>query len=61
MVYWVVAKLATPAGTGRVQTATVERLGPFENSSAASKARETALTRYRDRPGAQVEIKCDFS
>ena len=61
MVYWVVAKLATRPNGDRVENAAVERLGPFESRSAASKAQKTALIRYRNRPGASVEIKCDFS
>ncbi len=61
MVYWVIAKLAVRSNGDRVENTAVERLGPFENRSAASKAHETALTRYRNRPGASVEIKCDFS
>ena len=62
MVYWVITKLAAaPPAAGPADAPTVERLGPFESRALAAKAREAVATRYRGRPGAKVEIVCDFA
>jgi hypothetical protein len=63
VVYWVITKLtaAPRPAAGQGDAPTVERLGPFESRALAAKAREAVATRYRGRPGAKVEIVCDFA
>ena len=61
LVYWVIAKLPQ-VGDGRHPSVhTIERLCPFESRSLALRARELAASRYRTRPGARLEVVCDFS
>lgn len=61
VVYWVIAKLQPTGVGGRAPARTVERLGPFESRGLAQQARDLAVTRYRARPEARVEVVCDFS
>lgn len=60
MVYWVIAKSMIRADAGP-RSVTLVRQGPFESHILAVQAQRTVLDRYRDQPGAVVEIKLDFA